>query len=600
MRWMSSYSCLRARQAGLVSLLLALLLSGSSVVSAQQPLEPPVIVDPLVRLTQAQAHAFREGLQTVAEQAHVTFVAEGWPLHSILPSKSVLPLPSTTMPLSQAVEKLATAYDYDVQRQGQVFRLTKRYTDPQDLPGLTLMECQQSLEDVERVTSPFNPHVAEGKMGTRHSIVGELVSSLSWQQLQAMHETTPNKALSIASLNSEQQGMAWNLALYFYVQEPMSSVENALGEVKQAADPKTKLAFRWGEVDNLRVFGYEPYSEAQNQGSFRPLSSPHGQISYRGPLFATLLTPHPVKRSDGTQRLPDDPTDPLPTGTEKTKVQDTEQETNPAATDATLQTVVTHLSAHQDKAVIAVDPALQSKPITVVGEANTTPDEIVQALSAVYGLRIRTRDDGTKVLTRRLFQISNDVSTLPENVRRVLPAPFLRALHSDDSDSLADEYRLYTARSYRDQGEMSEANATALGKVQENLRSQEKQTRVYLSEMRMAAVRQLRTHIEPKFTAALDNRVMLSSLGESDKQALAVVLMAQYLENLRPLLSRHVPEFISTFDQIYLTGGLTATAQGKQSLGLFLSPLTPDGKRTYEQIGMGVPLTFSVLPASNP
>lgn len=597
MRRISSYSFPRECRASAISL--ALLLSGSSVASAQQP---PVIVDPLVRLTQAQAHTFREGLQTLAGQAHVTFVAEGRPLHSTLPRNSVLPLPDTAMPVSQAVETLASAYDYDVQRQGQVFRLTKRYTDSQDLPGLTLMECQQSLEDVERVTSPFNPHVAEGKMGTRHSIVGELVSSLSWQQLQAMHETSPNKALSIASLNSEQQGMAWNLALYFYVQEPMSSVENALGEVKQAADPKTKLAFRWGEVDNLRVFGYEPYSDAQNHGSFRPLSSPHGQISYRGPLSATLLTPHPVKRSDGTQQLPDDPTDPLPTGNNKTKIQNREQEANTTATDATLQTVVTDLSAHQAKAVFAVDPALQSKPITVVGEANTTPDEIVQALSVVYGLRIRTMDDGTKVLTRRLFQISNDVSTLPENVRRVLPAPFLRALHSDDSDSIADEYRLDAARSYRDQGEtgMGEVNAAALGKVQERLRSQEKRTRVLLPTMRMAAVRQLRTHIEPKFTAALDNRVMLSSLNESDKQAFAVVLMAQYLQNLRPLLSRRVPEFISRFDQIYLTGGLTATAQGKQYLGLFLSPLTPDGKRTYEQIGMGVPLMFSVLPASNP
>lgn len=570
----------------------------------------PDAQDPSVHLTQDQAHNFGLGLQALAKQAHVTFVAEGSPLRPTVPDKTVLPLPAGEIPLSQAVEKLASIYDYDAQRQGQTFRLTKRYTDPQDLPGVTLEECLGSLEDVERVAERFNPHLLAAQFGTRNSAIGELVSSLSWQQLRAMQNTASDKALPIASLDPQQQQIVWKIALYFYVQRPVGSVSDALWLIKQAATPASKVAFRWSDFNNMRAFGYELPSKTQGRLSFTPLNSPNNQIGYNGPFIITRIIRRPIRNPTGTQQTSIDPTDPLLTVLSPNRVQTNEAHSEePAFINVTLQTIVTTLNARATKETMAVDAALKSKPVTVVGQANVTPDEVMQAIAAVYGLRVKTQVDGTKLLTRRLFQITTDISGLPEAIRRVLPTPFLHALHTDDSNELADQYALYVARAYQaqsgqaadgpDSRARNDANLTALSKIQEEQRKQEKRMQVLLPSMRNAAVRQLRTHIEPELKTSPDERVSLASLSDADKQAFAAVLLAQYLGSLRPLLSRRIPEYIADFDGIYLTGGLEADGQGKQHLALFLSPPTSDGKQTFEQIGMGIPLSFSLHSASD-
>ena len=203
----------------------------------------PTAEEPLVHLTSAQARVFKDALNALSEQSHVAFVAEGWPLRATLKDKQASALADVELPLSKAVQHLAEAYDYDAQRQGKVFLLTKRYTDPADLPGVTLAECRASVEDIRDVTGPFNPQAPPEKYGVADPLIGALVASLTPSQIQAMAEKTPEKRLSVSSLTPEQQAQVWRFLLYSYVQCPLRAVEQAWPDLKEAVKPDTRLTF---------------------------------------------------------------------------------------------------------------------------------------------------------------------------------------------------------------------------------------------------------------------------------------------------------------------------------------------------------------------
>lgn len=591
------------------------LLSQGSVGAEQSQ----VVSDPVVRLLPAQSGNFQDALQALAAQAHVTFVAEGRPLHLTLSDADRPHLPEAGGPLSQAAEKLAAAYDYDVARQGNVFLLTKRYTDPEDLPGVTLTECLQSLEDVRRVTGPFNPRVPPDRYGVRQPLVGDLVASLTPQQLWAMAGNTSGTMLRVASLTPEQQAQVWRVVLYFYVQIPLEPMERGFADLKEAVKPDTKLAFRWEDIAGLHIFGYVLPASVTGHSGFQPLSNPNNRVGYdpQGTV-AILMTPHPIIGPDKIPHLPNDPTDPRPAaGTEK-KVEAKSQTVGigeAVQPRSTIADIVGALNARRGAGPLsAVDASLQSKPITVVNESRTSPGDILKAMAVIYGLRVKTEADGTQRLTRRLFQISGDVTGVPEAIRRVFPLPFLRALHSDQSDDLADQYRLYVARSYRgsarqegEGGPDSQDNAQPntdfqrLQWIEEKRRRQNQQMRDYLPALRNVAVRRLRLWAEPLIKAAPSGQVPLSSAPADEQQAFATVTLVQFLQSLQPLLSQHVPEYVTHFDQLYLRGGLEADERGNRHFGFLLSLPTPDGERMQGGgPGIGIPLSLKTLPFLEP
>ena len=294
----------------LVGVLLALLCAISVPAQAAPVLGAE---DSSVHLTLAQARTFKDALRTLSEQASVAFVAEGWPLHPTLTEGQARPWANATVPLSKAVQRLAEAYDYTAQRQGKVFLLTKRYTDPADLPGVTLAECRASVEDLREVTRPFNPQVPPEKYGVTDPLVGDLVASLTPQQIRTMGETAPGKRLAVSTLTPQQQAQVWRFLLYFYVQLPLEPVESVWPDLKEAVRPGAKLAFRRGELLGLSLFGYEAAPTATSEFGFHPLSSPNNRINFdAGGNVAILMTPHLVAGPDGLKRLPEDPTDPSP------------------------------------------------------------------------------------------------------------------------------------------------------------------------------------------------------------------------------------------------------------------------------------------------
>ena len=135
--------------------LFLLLLYPSGSVSSQAPTSASVthLADPIIRINIQQAASFQAVFAALSQSGLVTFVAEDQPLHMTLTPEAVqaLKIDEQGEPLSALITKIAAAYDYDVLPSGKVYVLTKHYSDPQDLPDITLKECALAIEDVERL-----------------------------------------------------------------------------------------------------------------------------------------------------------------------------------------------------------------------------------------------------------------------------------------------------------------------------------------------------------------------------------------------------------------------------------------------------------------
>lgn len=591
--------------------------------------------DPTVHLSSAQAHIFRDALATLAAQARVSFVVEGVPLHPILSTRNASPVPDAGAPLSRAVDALAARYDYAVLRHGRVFELTKRYSDPNDLPGVTLKEWGHTLEDIQRITDQFNPHVPSVSFSQgRNPLLGDLVASLTASQVAAMQEKTPDKGLTVSSLGPQQRALVQRLALYFYVQRPLDGAQIAIMDLREASKFGASVVFRKGDLiallhltgppaqglGGLQVFGYETPVESVGHSSFRPLSSPGGRVAYNGNVI--MIAHYPP----GTINPPhQDSTDPMPILPHLLTVPGVVAATEGAGpTPSSIASVIATLNSSlgQNRSLTVADD-VQNKPIIVVGFENASPADILQAMADVYGLRVTRKKDGVRLLERNQFAVPTDVSGLPDALRRVFPSPFLRALHLDLRESREEQYRLLVAQSWALQGtqtpedgaagqggsqqnqqavearpsdrQQQSAASEAMRKLIHNRIEERDRIRAYLPALRAAAVRQLRTHVEPLLSQAKDGLVPLSSVSEADQQAFAIALIAPCLESLTPLLNRQVPDYITDYDQLYLMGGPEKDRNGANFFGVFLALPSPDGSRLEQGVGSGINLSIHPL-----
>ncbi len=270
-----------------------------------------------VSLTPAQAGKFQDALKALAAKAGVTFVAEGVPLRPTLRANDAPDL-SAAAPLDTAVDRLAAAYDYDATRRGSLFVLKKRYTDPRDLPGVTLAECQLAMQDVVRVLSP---HMPRPPIRTNTEFVLNLAKSLTPEQFRAMQEGT----LRVAALSPAQRAEARRMALTIYVETPLRDAKGALARLKQAP----AAALRKKSEDGRSLLGYD-YTYWNGQVLFLRVEG-DGHVSHGAPLPGSE-TPPPALEEIA------------------------------AAGGTTLRAVVAALNARGGGPPLTVDAALAAKP----------------------------------------------------------------------------------------------------------------------------------------------------------------------------------------------------------------------------------------------
>ena len=568
----------------------------ASAVGDQVPSHPGGVV----RLSVEQTRSFSTAIAALVTQLHAAFVVEGSPLHMRLSDKAV-PDISKGQPATIAVKAIANAYGYDVERRDQVFILEKRYDNPNDLPPVTLEECEQVLKNCQGIATPYSPKVQTNKVINIYNahlrqetyrvydpFVNDFALSLSAAQLQGMHE----QELLVSSLSPAQQALVHRVALYFYVQGPLETLDTSVVRLQQLDQ---EAVFHWGTLGSEQhLFGYDLYTRRGNSVYFTALSGTFATST-------TLETVHFYSTSPSSSIVPDDPTTPTPSDADTSD-----------ASQETLATVIASLNAHPSNGVhFSVSPFIQAMPATVAGIENTSPEQIMEALSAVYGLRLTGSDTKTEELALPLVSHPADVTGVSDAVRAALPGSLLRAFHLNEAlavsihlfnpstvDKVSGPLDAEHSASTGAANEVEETPAQLQAAIAERkdrlfsnqtiqpLLEQQRRFRDLPKAIRLAAIRRLRSLAEPKIETASPKQVPIASLGQAGRSALALVLMADCLSEIHPLVSRQAPGYVRNLGSSTVSGGLDKTQTDEP---IFTLSLTSPHKQSdaYEDVQIG-------------
>jgi len=543
--------------------------------TATAPSDPPVTLAPTPR------PRFGAILQALAAQAHVTVIAEDVPLHQTLANVAQLTLPPNT-PISQAMTLVAAAFDYDAQRNGSVFLLKKRFTDPSDLPNVTLEECTEALRDIGSDLDMFDPGPRESMPGPYCLPLMRLEPTLTPDQLSAMHETTAEKGLAIASLTPDQQAIIRKFVLSDYVDTYNDTVKGA--GYMMAQTPTLTLRF---DLDTAQGGGPSvPPQPGLKTASFGYVI----RDSFDRPDFISLIRNRPL----------DAPPIPAPVLSQNAKVLPALQAPPAQAGDqgyTTLGAVVAGLNKRGQPASVAA--ALGAKAVTIYGADAAQPAEIMQALADIYGLHVETEHQAAGVilrLKRRPYTWPSELSGLPQAIRYAMPDPFLRVMHEE-------WMRKQVAKNANRPAPKSLAESLAREQEREKIWPLAMQMLILASTLKNNAAEALRVEMEDRLNkrgtsvkkelakSPSTAPIALASLSPSARSAFALLLMTDVLDKLEHSLGDKVPVWVADLDNCYLTGGLgpSGYTPGKLFFTMFISAVGPDG-RLLQYMGTGTEL----------
>lgn len=516
--------------------------------------------DLVVHLTRAQATRFQDALDALAAQAHVAIVAEGAPLHPALTGKDVPDLPANT-PLSTAVTKIAAAYDYSAERQGGVFVLKKRYTDPEDLPDVTLDECRQSLDDVLRVLDAFNPHLFISiREPLSDRLAMDFVKTLTPEQERAMQA----KNLHYTDLTPGQQALIVRTILYETVQMQADGFQGLQDIFAQA--PKSVI--RTQAQGRKGVF--LEYTQTERRDPLYP--------NFQRLAWASLTFEAPL--ADGEAPPPARPV-----------------AQSPPARGATLGEVVDGLNAalgrKAQEAPMAVEAALRAKPVTAAGLGNAAPLDALRALAAVYGLRIGASDRGGPLLERASSSAPRALPDLPQALRAALPAPLLRAMHDGQP---VPPHSLPMPKLAPDAPPAQwEAAFQKYAQDDKENEARKKQYRMRPAYIKAEAGHRLVAALRPALLrAGADPRLPVSSLDEGTRDLLGLYLMVGVMDILNDGFLKPGQEWMTAdYNQMVIRGKPYVDPNwpgGRPDHSLFMKiphPLPDGGNTDYSLGGIG-------------
>ena len=327
--------------------------------------------------------------------------------------------------VDEQVNAVAAAFDYQATRANNgkgkdktLFLLTKRYTSPSDLPEVTLEEADISFRNILRATRGF---------AATDTVPADLI-------VQLLTDATPDeqarfaKGVPFTDLTPPQKAIATQLAGNAEIGRPLEAfqrVGNRFAGLRQGT------AFL-GRADfaglNLPCYqgGFGP-----NRAIRKVFISYWAKTTYGGgtAFFGTDATPN-LKMIDGKIiGLPPDPTEPDNT---------VKPLPEPLAAQKTLAQVATLLGeklASSDTLLskigiktVEADPAIARKTVCLFGESLVGPEQLLNAVITLYGLRSPKLKEGMVQITLPAPKSLEKGSEIPAEVARLLPVSFVRAL----------------------------------------------------------------------------------------------------------------------------------------------------------------------------
>jgi hypothetical protein len=519
--------------------------STPSCPNTQNPAEPVPAPDrqqSLIGLSLAQSGSFSDALDALAAQGHVAFVAEGVPLVPHLPKKEAQKL-TAPVPLSEAVTKVAASFDYDVQKQGGVFILTKRYTNPKEMPCVTLEECRQAFSDILAVLDRYDPDFDEASdVHSQRSTVISFFASLSPEQLQEAQ----TKTLHYGELGPEQQGMVQSLFLGNLMQLSTYKLREAIDMLGYA--PKSVLTGK--DQGQTALFIQMPVPANKALRYYRPLE---GGINPSNSAPSLIL---PKQAAEGASATP------APT---------------------TLATAV-GLLAHTGPAP-SVDAALKDKPVSVAGLKNVPSSEILRALKVLYSLRISVSEAGGEELARQILPSPDSLRNIGPVVWSILPVSIVRAIHLKNGSTGQP-----TPTGGGQAGSPSESTRRSQAEADQRL-LQQMQSQTFLSELWSEAVQQVLVGVQPQLRrGGVGVHVPVRTLSSTTRSALAVALSVGALEDLQSAFTGQA--YQNTMDclddmnsiLVYTIPGEAAVIRGRTVPSIYFEGTNP---YTKQRIGLG-------------
>ena len=383
----------------------------------------------------------------------------------------------------KAVETVAAAFDYSASRLGTTFLLRKRYTKiADDLPSVTLEECALALRDAKRALAAVNPNVAPFN-GQMYPLSDHLMKSLTQDQLAAMFNgavnvgnTSGGKPLQgvtmdgvplegreqksskgvvelgvpIRSLTPAQQADVRKIAAYYYVQSPLNNLAEISTELDAVTNPNA--------VFHFEPFQYADYPACRSLGCVTPgkTGKPDGKKQWCTVLMQIDpdkgMTPLPnaspedlaarydVVIGGGNMSKPKDPAEmdkflgqardliDKSLGAAKSGIE-AQQKRRAKGLSRTLEQAAKELSrrpappGRKENGRGAVDPALGSKRVTLVGTENLSALSVWTSVARLYDLSTREMPDGSVLLTRPRQKVARNLSEVSDAMKNVLPAP---------------------------------------------------------------------------------------------------------------------------------------------------------------------------------
>jgi len=459
-----------------------------------------------------------------------------------MPTTKTEPVPSLQEKLSpeEAVREVADYFDYAVVHQGKVYLLTKRYTNPEDLPEVTAEECRIGFRAIAKILTAFDPKFPNSSVG--YPVKEDIVRMLSPEQMDRVGKS----GLPVSELTPSQHAEMWRWALSFYLQVEMDKFARDYPRVenRNPADP----VFHWVTVMDIQALGYDMRSEQLNRVMFIPVSEPN-RISVAPDGTLSRISNYSIPKS-ATASHPD-PTDPAHLSEQIKLFLDNKKSPH----SQPISQVIAALNARAaDHIVYKVNAAYAAKPILLVGTDTLPTDVVMRALASVYGLRMDRNTDGSLFLTTPVMFEATHLSDMGRALRSAVPAPIYHALQT----------RAFAKAKALVGGQISEGAMVVVAS----------QYTMQGIELRRNALRVFRYLAEPQIKAQGGGKLALSSLAERARSMFELATTINFFANACWIADRPVPPYISDLDQTILSGGVTKE-NGAERLSIKLSYMDP-------------------------
>lgn len=533
--------------------------------------------------------SFITRLNDLAVKHHIAFVVEGE-----LPTKDIPISPAKSLynkpDFSDELKQIVQSSDYSVEFFSKsICLLRKNYTDVDELPFISIEECDNATRNILLLLAAFVPKESP------QTTLKEFAAHLSADQFSLLTK----EGVPISQLPSTQRELLWKLCVGSYTRGANRKSSQARNQIQCVLNEQSTVGFAESKaLPKRRLFGYSGVlSEAERINSspsgpfinyFRPLSNaPAVWSNADGSILVQLV--HQSAASDANPDTKNDLTEP------EVSPKSVQTRTNGKLPYSlrTLGDVINNLKS----ASVTVENSISSKPLIVLNPEAADGVSLLRASAKLYDLTVKTDPMGSMSVTYKRAPKIASINDLTGALQQVIPSSFLRAVHWYRNFQIETQAREADAqiqeleRVLKGKENLNEEKrAVMLGQIAElekiraassNQRTSQNTASDFARRVRIAAVKRLRGVVEPVLKEKKVEQIPISICGTVERNAIGVVLMSDLWAAVQHNLSS-MPDYIDRFDDTILTGGA----------GEFSVPTSSASQQVTKRPGMSLTLNY--------